>query len=368
MNGKEREGVKLMIVTPTLECGGSEKFVSLVCNHINTNVFLICVVVVNNAKPFYQIKNPAIEIVDLKKKRVLFSLAALKNAVKNFKPDILFSTANHLNIYLAIFKNHFNKHIQWVAREASIVSITSKQTKMPALYELLIKKYYRRYNCIICQSAYMQQDLVKHYSIPVNKTWVVHNSAENFPGNSIQPVKQQAGQIYKFITVARLSKEKGIERLIHAVGLLTIPFVYYIIGDGNKRHELENLVDELQLSNKIIFVGQKEDAFNDMEDANLLLIGSYYEGLPNALLEAGTHGIPCIAFNVPGGIAEIITPNENGILVDDNDIIGFAAAIKNALVINFERGKIIETTKRRFSVTRMIDAVENIFLELAPNK
>jgi len=360
--------VRLLIITPTMECGGSEKFVSLVCNHIDTSRFLVRLVVINNAKQFYQIKNEAVEIVDLKKKRVLFSLSAIKKISDNFKPDIIFSTANHLNVYLAIFRNKFNKNIKFIAREASIVSITSKKAPMPAFYELLIKKYYRRFDIIICQSAYMQQDLVNQYSIPANKIMIVHNATVELPVSAIQQEPLEAKRVYKFITVARLSGEKGIERLIHAVGLLIIPFKYYIIGEGNKRNELQKLIEDLQLQDKVFLVGQKTGSFNGMEDADLFLMGSYYEGFPNVLLEAGAHGIPVVAFNAPGGIAEIITANENGLLVDDNDLIAFAASINKAITTGFNRTQIIETTKKRFSVNSMMPVIENIFLKLAQNK
>ena len=360
--------VRLLIITPTLECGGSEKFVSLICNHIDTSLFSVCLVVVDNVRPFYQIKNEAIKIVDLKKKRVLFSLLAIKNVVKNFKPDIIFSTANHLNLYLAIFRNQFSRNIKFVAREASIVSINSKQAKMPALYSRLIKKYYKRFHLIICQSAYMQQDLLNHYQIAADKTMVIHNATEELAGNTIQSNVREVESTYKFITVARLRQEKGIERLIHAVALLTIPFTYYIIGEGNKRNDLQKLIDDLQLNDKVILAGQKNNPFSSMEDADLFLMGSYYEGFPNVLLEASAHGIPVVAFNVPGGIAEIITTNENGLLVADNDIIAFAAAINKAITAGFDRNKIIETTKKRFSVSSLMHAIENIFLKLAQNK
>ena len=366
MNDNNKERVRLLIITPTLECGGSEKFVSLLCNHINTDVFSICLVVVNNAQPFYEIKNPAIEVVDLKKSRVLFSLSAIKIVVKDFKPDIIFSTANHLNIYLAIFKNQFNSNIKFIAREANIVSITSKETKMPALYNWLVKKYYKQFDLIICQSVYMQQDLVKYYDIAETKTVIIHNATHD---NSISPIQlKEVKSDYKFITVARLSEQKGIERLIYAVAQLTTPFKYYIIGEGNKRNELQKLIEDLKLGDKVFLSGQKNNPFHHMEDADLFLMGSYYEGLPNVLLEAGAHGIPVVAFDAPGGIAAIITEAENGLLVADNDIIAFAAAIKKALATNFDRDKIIEITKKRFSITYMINAVENIFLKLAQNK
>jgi glycosyltransferase involved in cell wall biosynthesis len=357
-------GVRLLIITPTLQCGGSEKFVSLICNHINTGKFLVCLVVVNNTKPFYNIKNPAIKIIDLKKKRVLFSLPAIKKVVNSFKPDIIFSTANHLNLYLAIFKNNFDATIKFVAREASIVSINSRQAKMPALYSWLIKKYYSRFSCIICQSVYMQQDLVCKYQIPTSKTIVINNATQTIDTSPVKTKAKDNNYTHTFITVARLSQEKGIERLIHAVGLLIIPFKYYIIGEGKKREELQKLIAELQLQDKVFLKGQKAHPFEQIKEADLFLMGSYYEGFPNVLLEAGAHGIPVVAFNVPGGIAEIITP-ENGVMVDDNDIIGFAKAINNALLLNLNNNSIIDLTKKRFSVNRMINEIESVFLKVA---
>ena len=368
MIAKNETRVRLLIITSSLECGGSEKFVSLVCNYIDTDKFVVCLVVVNNTQPFYEIKNAAIEIVDLKKDRVLFSISAIKMAIKIFKPGIIFSTANHLNLYLAIFKNQFDAKIKFIAREASIVSINSRQAKMPALYSWLIKKYYNRFDSIICQSAYMQQDLIRNYQKSADKTVVIHNATLDVSTNKILPKVKNGKTEYKFITIARLSEEKGIERLIHAVGLLTIPFNYYIIGEGNKRGELQKLIDDLQLQDKVFLAGQKSEPFNGMEDADLFLMGSYYEGFPNVLLEAGAHGMPVVAFNVPGGIAEIITANENGILVDDNDLIAFASAINKAITTDFDRDKIIETTKKRFSVTSMMHALDNIFLNPSQNK
>lgn len=365
MNGQKK--IKLLVITPSLQCGGSEKFVSMVCNHINTERFRVCLIVVDNNRQFYHFTNPAIKIIDLKKNRVLFSLPAIKKAVNEFDPDIIFSTASHLNLYLAIFRNRFAKKIKFIAREASIVSINSRQAKMPVLYNLLNRKYYRRFDMIICQSGYMQQDLVKNYRIPFHKTTVLHNATPEVPVKIKQAAGQSSARVHTFITIARLSTEKGIERLIHAVGLLTVPFQYFIIGEGSLRNQLQQLIGELQLQEKIILTGEKPEPFAGHEDAGLLLVGSYYEGFPNVVLEAGAYGIPVIAFNVPGGIGEIITDGYNGLLVDNNDVIAFAAAINKAITTDFNREDIITSTTKRFSVNRLIPAVEKLFLQLTGN-
>jgi len=206
---------------------------------------------------------------------------------------------------------------------------------------------------------------MSNYGIPGNKTVLVHNATEGFLQNAVVlPPADTTGRVYKFITVARLSEEKGIERLIHAVGLLSLPFNFYIIGDGNRRPYLEKLVHELQLEEKIFFEGQKPRPFSGMEDADLFLMGSYYEGFPNVLPEAGALGIPVIAFDVPGGISEIIFEKENGMLADDNDIIGFATTIRTALSLNFDRNKIIRDTEKRFSVESMVGTIEALFTKL----
>ena len=100
-----------------------------------------------------------------------------------------------------------------------------------------------------------------------------------------------------------------------------------------------------------------------MEDAALFLMGSYYEGLPNSLLEAGMLGIPVIAFDAPGGIHEIIIQGENGLLVTGDDENAYAAAIQNAVQMNFDRNAIIEMTKKRFGVNHIIPQIEDLFVQ-----
>ena len=360
---KEASKIRLLVFTPTLQCGGSEKFVSLLCDHINTEKFSVCLAVLNNAVPFYQLKNPEVDLIDLKESRVRYSLFSIKKLVKEYQPDIIFSTANHLNLYFAIFRSWFPGQIKFIARESSIVSINSQRAAMPWLYDKLVKKYFRRFDLIICQSNYMQQDLLLHYNIKPAKTAIVHNATQTRELKEL-PTVDNSNKVYKFVTVARLSEEKGIGRLIHSAGLLSVPFKFYIIGDGDKRESLQGLVNELQLQDKVFFTGEKKDPFYGMEDADLFLMGSYYEGFPNVLLEAGSLGIPVIAFNAPGGISEIIREEENGLLVDDNDILAFSGAVNRALASGFNRDKIIESTKNRFSIDTMMKKLEDLLLQL----
>ena len=358
MNAAAGSKIKLLIFTPTLQCGGSEKYVSLLCNYIDTKKFDVTLCIINNAHPFYTINNAAIEIIDLQKKHVRTSLFALLKISTLKQPDIIFTTANHLNIYFALFRWLFSKKIKFIARESSVASINTKRAKLPTFYNWLIKKYYKKIDCIICQSQYMQQDLIDNYAVSENKTVVINNPVEEVAGTILAPV------VNKFVTVARLSEEKGIDRLIRSVAKLTMPFQFYIIGDGNKRGALRQLIESLHLQNKIFLQGRKENPFTGLEDAAFFLMGSHYEGFPNTLLEAGMLGIPVIAFNVPGGINEIINNGENGLLVKNNDEDAFSLAIEKAVLINFSRQQIKQTTQKRFSANDIVKKIANLFMQL----
>ena len=351
----ETQKIKLLIFIPTLECGGTEKYVSLLCNNIDTNKFDVTLAVLNDAHPFYEIKN-TIEVVDLHTRRVRHSLSKIKKLVREKQPDIIFSNANHLNLLFAMYRSRFPQQTTIIARESSIVSINSKRATFPALYQWLIKKYYRRLDHIICQSDYMRQDLVTNFKFPESKTTVIHNPAEEISKASMLPAKN------KFITVARLSEEKGIDRLIRAVARLSIPFQYFIIGEGNQRKTLEKLIVDLQLSDKVFLTGEKINPYQGMEDASLMLSGSLYEGFPNSLLEAGMLGIPVIAFDAPGGTGEIIRQGENGLLVKDSDGADFAMTIEKALQMNFDRANIIADTAARYGLKRIVGKIEALFL------
>lgn len=348
---EQNKKIKLLVITPTLQCGGSEKYVAMLCNHINTQKFDVTLVVLDNADAFYSINST---VVDLKIKHVRSSILKLRTVIRTYTPDIVFSTANHLNIYLAFFRRIFPPKMILIARESSVVSINSKRAKFGVLYNWLIKKYYKRLNHIICQSQYMQQDLISNYGIAKEQTTVINNAVKENEQTS------PSNENNILITVSRLSEEKGIDRLIRAVAQLSVPFSFYIIGDGDKRNELQSLINQLQLQDKVFLEGQKQNPFSGREEARLFLMGSYYEGFPNSLLEAGALGIPVVAFDVPGGINEIITDGENGLLVKGSNEKLFAAAIEHALTIPFNRQQIKTNTLQKFSTGNIVKKIEDL--------
>lgn len=350
--------IKLLIVVPALECGGLERNVSIICNNIDTAKFDVVLAVVNNSNQFFKITNPAVTVIDLQIVHVRNSLFKIIGLSRRLKPDIIFTTSNHLNLMFAIFRNLFPKNTRIIARESSIVSINSRRAKLPKLYGKLLKKFYRKLDFIVCQSVYMQEDLVQHYHIPVERTTVIYNAVES-PKQMIDNTGDPS--FAKLITVARLSPEKGIRRLIEAVALLKIPFKFTIIGEGGSRLQLQQLIDKLSLQQKVFLMGNSNTPFAEVAGADLFLMGSYYEGFPNALLESLAAGIPAVAFEVPGGISEILIDQENGLSVKNDSVEEYAEAIKRALEFNFNKEFICRSTLDRFNVEVTILQWQKLF-------
>ena len=351
--------IKLLVAVPSLECGGLERNVSIICNNIDTEKFDVTLCVLNNRNQFFGITNPAIKIIDLKINSVRKSLFAIAKLSREIKPGIILATANHLNLFFGIFKWLFPKRIKIIARESSIVSLNPPLKWDKKLYDWLMRRFYSKLDIIICQSLYMQEDLVKNYRVPAGKIKIIHNAIEH-PSPVVSKNVYTASVVPKFITVARLSKEKGIDRIIRSLSLLTIPFQYTVIGEGELRPELEKLVKERSLETKVFMPGRSAQPFAEVKNPALFLMGSWFEGFPNVLLEANSMGIPVVAFNAPGGIGEVIINYENGILVEGNSEAEFASAINQALNFPFEHNNITRDIENRFAVKKILRKWEEL--------
>jgi glycosyltransferase involved in cell wall biosynthesis len=104
-----------------------------------------------------------------------------------------------------------------------------------------------------------------------------------------------------FVTMGRLSPEKGQDNLIQAFARFHQEFTnskLYIIGEGPIRKNLEKLIAELQLNESVFLVGQLENPFPLMKKCDCFVLSSHYEGQPMVLLEAMTHGMKIIATDI----------------------------------------------------------------------
>jgi glycosyltransferase involved in cell wall biosynthesis len=132
------------------------------------------------------------------------------------------------------------------------------------------------------------------------------------------------------IAVGRLSREKGVDLLLHAFARAALPLSAWqlvILGDGPERPALEAQIRVLGLQHNVLMPGVVADPERWLQHAELFVLSSRFEGFPNALLEAMSCGLAAVAFDCPSGPGEIIRNEHTGLLVPPADADALTAAI-----------------------------------------
>jgi glycosyltransferase involved in cell wall biosynthesis/putative flippase GtrA len=150
--------------------------------------------------------------------------------------------------------------------------------------------------------------------------------------------------LVKFLTVARLEKEKDISTIIRAFAEVVkkeIDAELVIVGDGSQKNKLVELSKILNLESRIKLVGWSNNASEYYASADIYVSSSLYEGYGMSVVEAAQYGLPLV-LSETGVAGEIFQNGEEAFVCKQKDVAGFADAFKN-LVLNsdlrFEMGE-----------------------------
>ena len=172
-------------------------------------------------------------------------------------------------------------------------------------------------------------------------------------------------------SVGRFTPEKGFARLIDISQRLNSEGIFHslmIIGDGVLRDELKKKVEDMQYGD-VYFTGYQKNPYAFMNQADMFVCSSYYEGLSTATTEAVVLGLPCVSTDVSGA-REILTPDSQGIVVE-NTGEALYEGIKQ-MIGKLERGEIdkekIKKSADKFTVESTVGKVEELLLTIKEKK
>jgi colanic acid/amylovoran biosynthesis glycosyltransferase len=139
-------------------------------------------------------------------------------------------------------------------------------------------------------------------------------------------------EIFTFLAVGRLTWEKSYPDLIETCRILkekNLIFKCVVVGEGDERQKLEQLIKQHNLEKEIKLVGLvlQENIQTYYEQAHLFVLSSVTEGIPVVLMEAMSKGLPVVATNITG-IPELVLHEKTGFLVPVNQPQSFATAIE----------------------------------------
>lgn len=349
--------IKIAFILPTLSAGGAERILTFLAQNVNKMIFDSQLLIIGNeSNAAYCTKN--VTTIFLNKKRVLFGIPSLIVFLKKNRPDIVISSIGHLNTVFGLLAPFF-PNCKFVIREASVISEMGKFSNSNKLYDILAKIAYKKVDAVICQSNDMAIDFKEIHNIPDKKISVINN-----PITELLPLKNKSSlnKPIKFITIGRLSKEKGHGRLLEILAKISYPFQYTIVGSGPEKKEINEKISELGLEDFITHIPFTTEIGKVLGEHDLFLQGSYVEGFPNAVLESCVVGTPIIAFNAPGGTKEIIKDGINGYLVSNPDefITKLISFDKNKWDPQIIRDSVIE----KFDQQNILRQYEGLLLNL----
>lgn len=304
---------RLLFVLPNLESGGAERVVLTLLKNLDRLRYELHLAVLNNQGKFSEEVPRDVRFYDLKTIRVRKAFPTLLRLVRQLRPEILFSTLGHLNLALILLKPLYPPQTRLLVRETTIVTENLRDLPYAWAWKGLYRLLYNRAEGIICLCDSMIKDLAEHFKVSLNRMIRIYNPID------VEAVQRQAGQgenpFQSFgpgphlVAAGRLSFEKGFDRLIQAFpALLTQKQEarLWILGQGKLEVVLKDSIRRIGLEGKVTLVGFQQNPFLWFKHADLFVLPSRFEGLPNTLLEALACGCPVVALDHPGGTAEIL--------------------------------------------------------------
>jgi glycosyltransferase involved in cell wall biosynthesis len=174
--------------------------------------------------------------------------------------------------------------------------------------------------------------------------------------------------------VAALTQEKGHKYLIDAAALVVreVPDARFVIlGEGELRPSLERHVRELHLDKHVFLPGFRADILSFIRSFDIFVMSSLFEGLGTSLLDAMALSKPTVASDT-GGIPEVVSHGETGLLVPPRDAKSLADAIAKLLKDKDRRERMgragLERVKRLFSADEMVERTLAVYRDLEQKK
>jgi len=168
------------------------------------------------------------------------------------------------------------------------------------------------------------------------------------------------------VTVANVRSEKGYDVWLAAAERLAarqVPVHLVSVGTGPELPALEAVRDEAGLAGRVDFLGLRSDALELMAGADLFVLPSHQEGMPVALMEAMSLGLPVVASRI-GGVPDIVDSGIEGILVPPGDAAALAGALEELAADVGRRqamGRAASARSAEFDVARSARTIESVY-------
>lgn len=352
----------------SLHGGGAERVVSVWASALARKGYRVSVIVYARFENEYPIdERVAVHpIADSEEQCNAMSLLArlrcFRSALKALKPDVIISFLPVIQVYISLASIGL--------RIPRVETIRNNPWRVDLLQTKFAKLWLRCFKT--CRALILQsEDQKPFFSKAVQKKAVVIPN----PINSLyieNPKAEYNAASHNIVAAGRLTGQKNYPMMIDALKRVLQHYEdasLRIYGVGELENELRSYVKENGLEGSVHFMGRSNELYRVYQGADVYVMSSDYEGMPNALAEAMAIGLPCISTDCKTGPRDLIDDGKNGYLVPCGDAEALADRIMRIFAMSDDeqralgasaRDKIVGFCSEKNSLNRLICLIEQL--------
>jgi glycosyltransferase involved in cell wall biosynthesis len=290
-----------------------------------------------------------VKVIVLNKPNVRNMLLPIWRYLRSVKPDIVFSAEDHLNIVvlIAAIASRTKARISGSSRVTPYDTYSSVPFTKRWILKQIMRTVAWRADALTCVS----KDMVLQYKSLFPS--LSHTDVYNIVDDKLSRQRMREPVKHEWLTnegppilvaAGKLAVWKGFSDLIYAIKDLSNrrSVRLLILGDGPLRYDLEALIADLGLSDVVTLLGYVENPLKYFAHADIFILSSHVEGLPNVLVEAMMCGCTPVSTDCPTGPREVLKDGVYGYLVPVSQPIELSKAIELALDNRISRAALAE--------------------------
>jgi len=373
---------RILQIIPTLDRSGAEKQLTLLALGLPRGEFDVHVCALTRGGPLAQELQSAgipVTVIGKRWKIDLRAYVRLKRLVRAVRPDLV-----HTWLFAA------NAYGRWAAAACGVKCLVAGERCVDSWkgwLELAIDRRLARHTARIVANSPGVAEFYVAQGLPLEKFEVIPNGVPLAPPTvtSREEILAEFGlsaEARLVGLIGRLWPQKRVKDAIWAADLLKVirnDVYLVVIGDGPHRARLEKFRDQVEISDKVLFLGHREDVPRLLPHFDVLWSASAFEGQSNTIMEAMAAGVPVVATDIPG-THDLVVHGTTGYLVPTEGRPATAAAINTSVAKGLAKytnilldspalaQRLGQAARQRmleeFSVERMVDHYADLYRRL----
>ena len=292
----------------------------------------------------------------------IFRQLALRQMAKEFRADV--AIGFQVGTFIAARTALWGMGIPMIAAERNspdLFDFVEGGKRQRNLADLVL----RTANCITVQ---LESYISKYPKNLRNRIVTIPNPVQKISNPALP--NEQLDTPRRILNVGRLSFQKNQTFLVNSFALIAKKnpdWVLTLVGEGEKRAEIQSLVNSLGLNRQIELIGAVNDVDAWYQNSAFLVFPSLWEGFPNALVEAFRQGLPAIGLKKTSGVNELLHHGKSGLLTESTEA-SFASAMQSMIddqTFRRAAGRNAHKSILRFSPETIFDEWAELFKTLA---